>query len=134
MTENTVLKERVPARRDREELPATREGDLYTAPAVDIYETGDGLVVVADVPGVDQDGLDIDVDDRILTIRGRVEVPRHGPDDAEEYTMMNYFRQFRLSDEVDRGKIKASLEQGVLTLRLPKAEQHRPRRIKVTTR
>jgi len=132
MTENTVAKNKVPARTDTQ-LPATRESDLYMSPAVDIYETEDGLTVVADVPGVDQDGLDINVEDKILTIRGRV-TPSNRPGlISAEFGMTNYFRQFRLSDEVDQEKIEASLEQGVLTLDLPKAERAKPRRIEVKT-
>lgn len=130
MTENTVSKGKVPARSENE-LPATRESQLYMSPAVDIFETADGLTVLADVPGVTKDGLDIDVDDKILTIRGSVSVPRREGVISEEFGMMNYFRQFRLSDEVDQSKINASLDKGVLTLTLPKAEHARPRRIEV---
>lgn len=130
MTENTVSKGKVPARSENE-LPATRESELYMSPAVDIFETADGLTVLADVPGVTKDGLDINVDDKILTIRGSVARPRREGVISEEFGMMNYFRQFRLSDEVDQTKINASLDKGVLTLTLPKAEQARPRRIEV---
>ena len=130
MTENTVSKGKVPARTDRE-LPATRESELYLSPAVDIYETEDGLTVVADVPGVAKSDLEIHVDDTILTIRGTVSLPKREDLISEEFGMMNYFRQFRLSDEVDQSKIKASLENGVLTLDLPKSERAKPRRIEV---
>lgn len=130
MTENTIVKSGVPARTD-EALPATREPERYMSPAVDIYETQDGLTVVADVPGVDQDGLDINVDDKILTIRGQNARPDGPAMVDEEFGMADYFRQFKLSDEVDLDKIKAKLEQGVLTLELPKAEHAKPRRIKV---
>lgn len=130
MTENTVAHGKVPARTD-DSLPATRESELYLAPAVDIYETADGLTVVADVPGVPRDGLDIDVDDKILTIRGTVNASERQGMLSQEYGVMNYFRQFRLSDEVDREKIVASLTHGVLTLTLPKAASAKPRRIKV---
>ena len=131
MTENTVSKGKVPARGDSG-LPATRESELYMSPAVDIFETKNGLTVVADVPGVTRDGLDINVDDRVLTIRGTVSLPKREGVISEEFGMMNYFRQFRLSDEVDQSKIKASLVQGVLTLELPKAEKAKPKRIQVT--
>lgn len=130
MTENTVSKGKVPARGDSE-LPATRESELYMSPAVDIFETKNGLTVVADVPGVTREGLDINVDDRVLTIRGTVSLPKREGAISEEFGMMNYFRQFRLSDEVDQSKIKASLAQGVLTLDLPKAEKAKPKRIEV---
>ncbi|MGD8413445.1 MAG: Hsp20/alpha crystallin family protein [Candidatus Latescibacterota bacterium] len=130
MTENTVSKGKVPARSDSE-LPATRESELYMSPAVDIFETPDGLTVLADVPGVTKDGLDIDVNDKILTIRGTVSLPKRENLVSAEYGMANYFRQFRLSDEVDESKIKASLDQGVLTLDLPKSERAKPKRIEV---
>jgi HSP20 family molecular chaperone IbpA len=130
MTENTVSKHKVPARTDRE-LPATRESELYISPAVDIFETNDGLTVLADVPGVSKEGLDINVEDKILTIRGTVSLPKREGMISEEFGMLNYFRQFRLSDEVDQAKIKASLDNGVLTLDLPKAEHAKPRRIEV---
>jgi HSP20 family molecular chaperone IbpA len=132
MTENTVSQDKVPARTESE-LPATRESELYMSPAVDIFETDDGLTVVADVPGVDQNGLDINVEDKILTIRGTVSRTARPGKIAEEFGIMNYFRQFRLSDEVDQEKINATLEQGVLMLSLPKAERAKPRRIEVKT-
>lgn len=130
MTETTVSKGKVPARTESQ-MPATRESELYMSPAVDIFETEDGLTVVADVPGVAKDGIQIDVDDKILSIRGTVSLPRREGLISREFGMMNYFRQFRLSDEVDQSKINAELEQGVLTLRLPKAEHAKPRRIEV---
>jgi HSP20 family protein len=130
MAENTVSKGKIPARTDSE-LPATRESELYMSPAVDIFETADGLTVVADVPGVAKDGLDINVDNRILTIRGSVSLPQREGMISQEFGMLNYFRQFKLTDEVDQANIKASLEQGVLTLALPKAEHAKPRRIEV---
>jgi len=132
MTEATVSKGKVPARTDSD-VPATQQSELYATPAVDIFETDDGLTVIADVPGVTKEGLDIGVDDRILTIRGSLSVPQREHIAAQEFGMMNYFRQFRLSAEVDQSKIKASLDQGVLTILLPKAEHARPKRIVVKT-
>ena len=130
MAESTVYKNNVPARTESD-VPATRETESYLTPAVDIYEAGTSLMVVADVPGVTRDGLEVDVNDRILTIRGKVAPTERENIISREFGMMNYFRQFRLSDEVDRERIEAALEQGVLTLRLPKAESAQPRRIDV---
>lgn len=132
MTENTVSSGKVPTRSDQD-LPTTRESNLYMSPAVDIYETKDGLTVLADVPGVDKDGLEISVEDKILTIRGRVSLLDRKQRVSEEFTMMDYFRQFRLTEEVDQSRIEASLDQGVLRLSLPKAEHAKPRRITVTS-
>ena len=90
-------------------------------PPVDIYETPDGLVVLADLPGVAKDGLDLRVENNLLTIRGK---PAHSaPGDVvyREYDLVNFFRQFELNERVDQPKISAELKNGVLTLKLPKA-------------
>jgi HSP20 family protein len=113
----------------------TQEGirapERHLTPAVDIYETAGGLVVVADLPGVRQDGLDLRVDDDVLTIQGRPRVEPTGDGLYREYTLHPFFRQFELTDAVDQGGITAHLQHGVLTLTLPKAEKAKPRRIPV---
>lgn len=109
----------------------TRTRERYITPPVDIYETSDGLTVMADVPGVAQEDMDIRVDNNLLTIRAR---SRHAaPSNAvyREYELVHYFRQFELSDKVDVTRISAELKQGVLTVHLPKAEEAKPRRIDV---
>jgi HSP20 family molecular chaperone IbpA len=101
------------------------------APPVDIYETREGLVVLADLPGVAQEALDVRVEQNVLTIRGQA---RHGaPAEAvyREYDLVNFFRQFALSEKVDQRQITAELKSGVLTLTLPKAEAAKPRQIAV---
>jgi HSP20 family protein len=130
MAENTVTKGKRPLP-DDERLPATRQRSRFLSPAVDIYEADDALMVVADVPGLERDDLDISVEDRLLTIHGRLR--REEPENllAREFALHDYFRQFTLGDRVDRDRIEASLEQGVLTLRLPHAEHAKPRRIAV---
>lgn len=110
---------------------STRNHERYIAPPVDIYETRDGLVVLADLPGVAQEALDVRVDNNVLTIRGQA---RHAvPGDAiyREHELVNFFRQFELSDKVDQNRITADLKCGVLTLQLPKAEEAKPRQIEV---
>jgi len=110
---------------------STRNHERYVALPVDIYETRDGLVVLADLPGVAQEALDVRVDNNVLTIRGQA---RHvAPGDAiyREYELVNFFRQFELNDKVDQSRITADLKCGVLTLQLPKAEEAKPRQIEV---
>lgn len=117
-----------------QEAPAkeeTRSQDAYVTPPVDIYETADGLVVKADLPGVTKDGLDLRVENNLLTIRGRAAHCAPGNLLYREYNLQNFFRQFELSDRVDQGKISAELQHGVLTLNLPKAEEAKPRKIDV---
>ena len=109
----------------------TRNHDRYVAPPVDIYETRDGLVVLADLPGVAKEALDVRVDNNVLTIRGQA---RHAvPSDViyREYDLVNFFRQFELHEKVDQQRITADLKCGVLTLHVPKAEAAKPRQIAV---
>jgi len=110
----------------------TRPG-AYFQPAVDIFETREELVVVADMPGVPPDGIDIHLDGDQLSIEGRVR-----PEDYEglkplyvEYGVGGYHRRFTLGEMIDRDSIKAQMRNGVLVLRLPKAERARARRIAV---
>ena len=110
---------------------STRHHERYVAPPVDIYETRDGLVVLADLPGVAKDALEVRVDNHVLTIRGHARHMVPGELTYREYELVNFFRQFELSDKVDQGRITADLQCGVLTLNLPKAEEAKPRQIEV---
>ena len=111
----------------------TRADERYLIPPVDIFETKDGLTVVADLPGVGKDALDIRVAEGILTIEGRAGHAAPGTPVAREYELLSFFRQFELPENVDPDKISADLAHGVLTLRLPKKEAARPRKIDVRT-
>jgi len=110
----------------------TRSRKVYV-PKVDIYETKDATVLVADMPGVDETSVDITLEKNILTITGSVE-----PDSYKDHTMAyaeydvgDYQRAFTISDEVNREKIKASVKQGVLRLTLPKAEPVKAKKITI---
>ena len=110
----------------------TRPGS-YFQPAVDIFETKDELVLVADMPGVPPDGVDVDLEGDELSIEGRV---RSGEYDGlkplyVEYGVGGYYRRFTLGEMIDRDGIKAQMKNGVLVLKLPKAERARARRITV---
>jgi HSP20 family protein len=110
----------------------TREGVCYS-PAVDIYEADDRITVVADMPGVRQDGVDVDIKEGVLTISGAVEqVPDRLRPVYREYDVGGYLRQFAIGDKIDSEKISASLSNGVLTLELPKTDRLRSRRIEVS--
>lgn len=110
---------------------ATRDDTLYLAPPVDIFETNEALTVVADLPGVHKDEVDIRVEDNILTIKGRANYRPQPEILRQEFGLQGYFRQFQLSDEVDQDHISAECKNGVLTITLPKAEKSKPRQIKV---
>jgi HSP20 family molecular chaperone IbpA len=112
-----------------ERKPRTR---LY-APDVDIVERPEGIEVAVDMPGVDEKSIGVTLEDGVLTIEGRVKKEK---DEARtlrhrEYGTGDYRRTFRLSDELDAGKIKATLRDGTLMLAFPKAEKAKPRRIEV---
>lgn len=109
----------------------TRTEPVYT-PAVDIYETQDELVLVADLPGVSKEDLTIKLDDEILTIEGAAQASAApGQQLLSEYTSGTFYRQFTVGEAIDREKIDASLKNGVLELVLPKAEKAKPKRIEV---
>lgn len=109
----------------------TRNQERYVTPPVDIYETPEGLVVVADVPGVKEEDLDVRVDNNVLTIRAHAHSAMRGERIHREYELVNFFRQFELNEKVDQQRITADLKGGVLTLTLPKAEEVKPRRVTV---
>jgi HSP20 family protein len=110
---------------------ATRDETRYVAPPVDIYETESAIVVIADLPGVDKDDVDIRVEDSILTIKGKAGYNPPANLLRQEFSLDGYFRQFQLSDEVNQDGISAETKNGVLTIHLPKAEKSRPRQIQV---
>ena len=103
------------------------------APRVDIYENKDSLFLLADMPGVDEKTVDIELEKNVLTITGRVDNGRIN--DAtmmySEYEIGDYERVFTLSDEIDRDKIVATVKNGVLRLELPKAEKVKPKKISI---
>jgi len=112
----------------------TRPGPVYK-PAVDIFENEAGITLLADMPGVRLDDLEVDLREGVLTLTGRV-VPAEGEgetDVAREYNPGTFYRQFSLADTIDQSKIEAKLVNGVLTLELPKAEAAKPRQIPVKT-
>jgi HSP20 family protein len=110
---------------------STRHQEHYVAPPVDIYETRDGLVVVADMPGVAKEALEVRVDNHVLTIRGQARHAVPAEVTYREYELVNFFRQFELNEQVDQQRITADVTCGVLTVHLPKAEAAKPRQIEV---
>jgi len=102
---------------------------------VDIFETEKALTLLADIPGVVPENLNIDLRENTLTISGEV-VQIEGADEKDvmiEYETGKYFRQFSLSEVIDQSKIDAKLNDGVLRLTLPKIEKATPRKITVKT-
>jgi HSP20 family molecular chaperone IbpA len=103
------------------------------APAVDVLEDPQGITVLADMPGVSRERLDVQLDGDTLAVEGAVdlEVPEGMRPLWAEVNVPRYRRTFRLSRELDPSRIEATLKDGVLTLRVPRQPQAQPRRIAV---
>lgn len=104
-------------------------------PPIDIFETPEGLVLLADLPGVTLESLELQVQDNKLTLYGKVipDIPSDTRLIHQEYAVGHFLRSFILSDEVDHERITAKLNQGVLEVVLPQLRKSEPRRIQVTT-
>jgi HSP20 family molecular chaperone IbpA len=112
----------------------TTPGLVFT-PQVDIFETEKDITLLADVPGVKPDKVNIDLRENILTITADIE-PVEGSDEEDvvvEYETGRFYRQFTLSEVIDQSKIDAKLAEGVLRLSLPKVEKAAPRKIAIKT-
>ena len=120
----------VPAKRE-ETVPDTREEQRTLTPPVDIFENEEGLVVVTDLPGVEKSELDVRVENSTLTIKAKTAGSVPVEPQYREYELLDFFRQFQLSDAVDQECIKADLKHGVLVLNLPKKEKTKPKQITV---
>jgi HSP20 family molecular chaperone IbpA len=120
---------------DRNELAAGKSEShaCPVAPAIDVFEEASGITLLADMPGVSRDALDVKLDGDTLTVEGRVELEL--PADMRavwaEVQAPRFRRIFTLSRELDSSRIDASLKDGVLTLRVPKQAHAQPRRIEV---
>jgi len=103
-------------------------------PPVDVVEDGTGITLFADLPGVPRDKLALRIEGDQLTIEGDIELAvAQGVESSHaEVTLPRYRRAFTLSKELDAGKVSAELSQGVLRVRIPKAEHAQPRRIDVS--
>lgn len=111
----------------------TRKEPCY-APPVNIFETEKEVLVLADMPGVPPEGVDISLEDSVLTIQGKrpAEEEPDGRQVLAEYAPGHYLRRFTVAESIDQGSIAASLADGVLTVHLPKAVPAQPRKIAVS--
>lgn len=123
-----VQQKRELAKKEETTIPAR----LYL-PSTDIFETEDALTVVMEMPGVDKGSVDVNVEDNVLRIDGRIDFAKYeGLQPVyTEYNIGHYRRGFNLPSRIDRNKISAEMKDGVLYVVLPKAEEAKPRRISV---
>ena len=127
--ELAVQEKREVATREERTIP----GRFY-APPTDVYETEDALVVAMEVPGVAREAVTVELKEDVLRVEARVDASKYeGLEPVyAEYGVGHWARAFALPDRVDRERIEARLEDGVLTLTLPKVAEARPRRIALT--
>ena len=122
--------------REKKELATKEErtvpGRVYV-PQTDVYETEDALTVVMEMPGVTREAVEIELKDDVLRVQARIDPTKYeGMEPVyTEYNVGHWARSFSLSDKVARERIGAQLEDGVLTLTLPKTAEAKPRRIAV---
>jgi HSP20 family protein len=116
-----------------ERAPKSTRGVAVYRPPVDIFDTGEGVKLMLEMPGVGRDDVEIDLERRVLTIRGRGRVtsPEGFRRVYAEYGEGDYERVFTLSEDIDEAAIRAEMSNGVLTLTLPRAEAAKPKRIEV---
>ena len=127
-----------PARQEPAQQQASRQetsqrDQAYVTPRVDVFEDETGITLLADMPGVTKEALDVKVEGESLTVEGAITTatPQAMEASYAEVRVPRYRRSFTLSRELDTGRIEASLKDGVLKLRIPKQEQAQPRRISV---
>jgi len=130
----TAKTQEVQTQQEAEAQPVERSREAeIRAPRADVVETGDSIVVIADMPGVGEKDVEVTIEKNILTIVGRVaatERKNYRPAYAE-YSEGDYERSFALSDGVDRDRIEATVSNGVVRLTLPKAKEAAARKIPV---
>ncbi|MFO7560419.1 MAG: Hsp20/alpha crystallin family protein [Desulfobacterales bacterium] len=128
-TRDIQVKEKQEVRTPAEQ---TKPGPVFS-PEVDIFENAREIVLLADIPGVKSEDLNIDLHENTLTITGEV-LPFEGKEEEDiviEYEIGQFVRQFSLSEVIDQSRIEAKLEDGVLRLTLPKVEKAAPRKITI---
>jgi HSP20 family protein len=112
-----------------------REPELVLRPPVDIFEDAEGIIVLADMPGVSRDQLNIEVDKDMLLVEGdaKISMPEGMEALYADVRSTRYRRSFALSSELQTDAVDASLKDGVLSIRIPKRAELRPRKIEVRT-
>ena len=120
----------------KKELASQQEKTIparFYVPSTDIFETGDALKIVMEVPGVPKDALDVKVENDVLSIEARIETANYNGLEPvyTEYPVGHFARSFTLPEQVDQHNITAQLEDGVLTLTLNKRPETKPRRIAI---
>ncbi len=133
MTKDVAKTPEKTAEKTPAEVPETTTGLRIYRPLTDIVETPEGIMVMLEMPGVAPDDVDIELEKRVLTIRGKVRPTK--PETLQlayaEYDEGDFERAFTLSEDFDPDKIEAAMHNGVLTVMLPRAAEAKPKKITV---
>jgi HSP20 family protein len=123
----------VQKKRELDEKEETTIAARVFLPNADIYETQDALTVILEMPGVEKDNVEVHVEEGVLNVAGRLDLSKYKGLQPlyTEYNIGHYSRSFRLSSKIDQSRIGAEMNDGVLSLTLPKVEEAKPRTIKV---
>lgn len=117
--------------KDIQSREETRASESYAKPSVNIIETENGLILLADLPGSTKESLDINVDKGVLTINAPVSRTMPGRAVYTEFEFAPYYRQFAIPDGLDQENTKADFANGLLTLNIPKSAAAKPRKIEI---
>jgi HSP20 family protein len=134
--EDTMAPSQELAVREKRELVGKDEKTVpgrFYVPYADIHETDEALTVLMEMPGVAREGVSVALEDDVLRVEGRIDFSKYeGMEPVyTEFNVGHYTRSFALSGKIDRERIGAQLEDGVLVLTLPKAREAQPRRIAI---
>lgn len=122
--------------REKKEVSAREENTIpgrFFVPPADIHETDDGLTIVLEMPGVERKDVSISLENDVLSVDARIKFDKYQGMDPiyTEYLVGHYARSFSLSRKIDQSGIQAQMEDGVLTLTLPKTRESQPKRIQI---
>ena len=124
----------VQKKREVEKPEETTVPARFYQPNTDIFEEEGSLTLVMEMPGVQKDNVDITIEKNVLDVEGKIDFSKY--EELEpvytEYNVGHYKRSFSLSSKIDQGKISAEMNDGLLTLVLPKAEEAKPRTIEIS--
>src|SRR5271166_5006945 len=121
---------------EKKELVAKEEKTVpsrYYVPTTDIFETEDALTVVMEIPGVAKEAVNVNIENNVLRVEAQIDHSKYEGMEPlyTEYNVGHFARSFTLSSKIDQQQISAQLDDGVLTLTLPKAKEAQPRRISI---
>ena len=121
---------------EKKELVSKEEKTVpsrYYVPTTDIFETEDAITVIMEIPGVEKQALEVNIENDVLRVEARIDYSKYGGMEPlyTEYNIGHFARSFTLSNKIDQQQISANLDDGVLTLTLKKAKEALPRRIAI---